>query len=115
MVKMYTVDEWVLHRGTATAGEGHLEIESISFPRLDADEVLVEPLFGSWEGNMAHAVERSPVDICALRNEPHVEHGNSGVVRVLQPGSDVHDRRPGDCCRFGASGGPDHFGCCITF
>ncbi len=72
MVDMYTTDAWVLHKGTANAGPGHLELESISFPRLDADEVLVEPLFGSWEGNMAHAVERSPVDICALRNEPHV-------------------------------------------
>src|SRR5258708_3945468 len=114
MVNMYTTDAWVLHKGTANAGPGHLELESISFPGLDADEVLVEPLFGSWEGNMAHAVERHPVDICMLRNEPHVVLGNSGVVRVLQAGSDVQDLRPGDCCMFAAFGMTDPFGYLIT-
>jgi NADPH:quinone reductase-like Zn-dependent oxidoreductase len=111
---MYTTDAWVLHKGAADAGPGHLELQSISFPPLEAEEVLVEPLFGSWEGNMSHAVERDPVDICVMRNEPWAVLGNSGVVRVLQAGSDVQDLHPGDCCLFGAAGTSDPYGYMIT-
>jgi len=31
-------------------------------------EVLVESLYGCWEGHMAHALDRKPVDICHQRN-----------------------------------------------
>jgi NADPH:quinone reductase-like Zn-dependent oxidoreductase len=70
----------------------------IQLPELTADEVLVEPLIGSWEGNMSHAIQRSPIDICRFRNEPSVVLGNAGVVRVLRSGGNVHDLREGDLC-----------------
>ena len=57
---MYTTEAWVLYRGDNGAGPGHLEFESISFPGLGDDEVLVEPLYGAWEANMSHAVDRDP-------------------------------------------------------
>src|SRR5215469_4301033 len=110
MVRMYTTEAWVLYQGTADGGTRHLELESISFPPLEDHEVLVEPLFGSWEGNMSHAIDRDPIDICMLRNEEKVVLGNSGVVRILQTGGAVTNVRPGDCCVFGAVGTADMFG-----
>ncbi len=107
---MYTTEAWVLYRGGTGAGPGHLELETISFPRLDDDEVLIEPLYGAWEANMSHAVDRDPIDICELRDEQKVILGNSGVVRVLDVGRDVRNVRPGDVGLFAPLGASDPFG-----
>lgn len=47
---------------------------------------------------MTHALIRRPIDICRQREEPRVVIGNSGVVRVLQPGGNVSDLHEGDLC-----------------
>ena len=107
---MYTTEAWVLYRGEAGAGPGHLEFESISFPSLSDDEVLIEPLYGAWEANMSHAVDRDPVDICDLRGEEKVVLGNSGVVRVLDVGRYVRNVQPGQYCLFAPVGESDPFG-----
>ena len=63
---------------------------------MGQDDVLVEPLFGCWEGNMAAALSRNPVDICRLRHEKMVVLGNAGTVRILKTGADVTELRSGD-------------------
>ncbi|AUX27039.1 hypothetical protein SOCEGT47_076170 [Sorangium cellulosum] len=99
---MYTTAAWLLC--ARPKGEPHgaatLELDTFSFPEITDDEVLVEPLFGCWEGNMSHALARRPVDVCELRGEPRVVLGNSAVVRVLKPGANVRGVREGDVCVF---------------
>jgi len=111
---MIATQAWVLRR--AAPGEerarARLSLEELSFPEPGPDEVLVEPLFGCWEGNLEHALARDPVDICALRNEDRVVVGNSGVVRILSAGSQVTARKEGDLAIIGGTSyrGADGFG-----
>lgn len=101
--KMVTTEAWVLHKRpdgdvvTATA-PAELKKELFSFPDISSDEVLAEPIYGCWEGNMAHALERRPVDICKLRGEDRIVIGNSGIVRITRTGSSVSTARAGDLC-----------------
>lgn len=87
---------WVLHPGDLTDTIGPLRLETFELPELGPHDVLAEPLYGSWEGNMDHALRRSPVDVCELRGENRVVLGNSGVVRVLEIGSAVRHVTPND-------------------
>lgn len=94
-----TTEAWVLHEGKgAAAGPAELKRESFTFADITPDEVLVEPIYGCWEANMSHALQRKPIDICRMRKEPAVVIGNSGVVRVLRPGSAVQSVRAGELC-----------------
>lgn len=96
---------WVLHRlDSLSGGPSRLVEEVISLGRLQEDQVLVEPLYGCWEGNMAHAIARKPIDVCLARGEDRVVLGNSGVVRVLRPGSNVRTLSEGDLCLVFCSG-----------
>ena len=82
---MITTQAWVIHQAEKKNGHpipAELRHEIFSFPDIGSEEVLVEPIYGCWEGNMAHALTRSPVDICEQRREPRVVIGNAGVVRV---------------------------------
>lgn len=109
-------EAWVLHQGESRekAGEDDglqaLRREEYSFDDIGGDEVLAEPLFGCWEGNMSHALERDPVDICRLRREKRVVLGNAGVVRVVRVGSDVQGIRTGDNCLLFCNAEPDDYG-----
>jgi fatty-acyl-CoA synthase len=102
---------WVLPVGGtgATASPG-LVRQTIEIGEIGPTDVLIEPIFGSWEGNMSHAVERRPIDVCRARDEPYVVLGNSGVVRVLKVGSDVADLEAGDICTLFGVGVPDRHG-----
>jgi NADPH:quinone reductase-like Zn-dependent oxidoreductase len=83
---------------------GELIREDFDVGDVGPDQVLAESLYGSFEGNMGHAIDRRPIDICRQRGEPKVVIGNAGVVRVLEVGSDVKDLRPGQACvLFGSS------------
>src|SRR5262249_40525044 len=83
---------------------GRLVREAFSFPDIDEGEVLAEPIYGCFGGNMAHAIKRKPIDICHARAEPKVVLGNSGVIRVLRTGPSVRKVREGDLCLvFGCS------------
>jgi NADPH:quinone reductase-like Zn-dependent oxidoreductase len=98
---MFTTEAWVIRKGS-TNGHGprpaELRNEAFSFPDISSEEVLVEPIYGCWEGNMAHALTRSPVDICDQRKEEKVVIGNAGVVRVLKIGDRVQSLHEGDLC-----------------
>lgn len=104
-------DAWVLY-----AGEGpkppraELVRETIELPPLRDGEVLVQPLYGCWEGNMDHALNRRPIDICQARREPKVIVGNSGVVRVLEVGLGVTTVKPGQVAIIFCVGDADRYG-----
>lgn len=108
-----STEAWVLHRGEA-GRPGQLVQESFTFPGIRADEVLAKPLYGCWEGNMGHAVQRTPIDLCALRSEDRVVIGNAGVVQVMETGRDVTGVREGDRCMVFCNGTPDAHGYPIT-
>ncbi len=59
---------------------------------------------------MDHALRRSPVDICVLRNEDRVVVGNAGVVQVVRVGSSVTTLHEGDLGLVFCNGTPDPFG-----
>jgi NADPH:quinone reductase-like Zn-dependent oxidoreductase len=101
-----TTQAWALHRGPARPGE--LVLEDFELPEPRPNDVLVEPVLGAWEANMAHALDRSPVDICAQRGEETIVLGNAGIVRVVDArGTDLS---PGDPCFFLCAGKLDRFG-----
>src|SRR5262249_7994732 len=93
----YSSKGWFLHVSTPDQhGQlGQLAQEDLQLPDRAANEVLAEPLFGCWEGNMEHALSRRPIDICRARGEERVIVGNAGVVRVAEVGSEVRGLKPG--------------------
>lgn len=105
-----STEAWVLHRGDGSGSPGQFVREPFTFPGPGAEEVLARPLYGSWEGNMDHAVRRSPIDVCALRGEDRVVLGNAGVVQVVNTGSAVTTVREGDVCLVFCNGTPDAYG-----
>lgn len=94
------VQAWVLHAGAKGAGsaleDGSFRVEPIELPRPEGDELLVEPLYASWEGNLDHALARRPIDVCRARGEERLVLGNAGVVRVLAAGPRAVGLREGD-------------------
>lgn len=74
---------------------GELVRETFELPDLEPDQILVEPLYGCWEANMSHAIERSPIDVVAAKQQDRAIIGNAGVARVLKVGSEVRHLREG--------------------
>ena len=99
-MKVIKTEAWVLHMGPERPEPAILMKEDFSFPDITEDEVLVEPIYGCWEANMTHAINRKPVDICRLRRESRVVLGNSGVVQVLCTGASVKHLHAGDLCLY---------------
>ncbi len=112
---MITTEAWVLYQGPKL-GSSHqrepaeLKREVYSFPDLTEHEVLAEPIYGCWEGNMSHAVLREPLDICRQRDERRVVIGNAGVVRILRMGAAVTTFKEGDLCLVFCNGTWDERG-----
>ena len=108
-------EAWVIHAAVpGDLGPATLSRESVTIDPPDAGEVLAAPLYGSWEANMTHALERRPVDICRRRGEPRIVLGNSGVVRITHVGRDVRGVREGDVCLLAAAGDVDRHGYVVT-
>jgi NADPH:quinone reductase-like Zn-dependent oxidoreductase len=105
-----SAEAWVLSRGESAGVPGQLVREIFSFDDIRADEIVARPLFGCWEGNMDHAIRRSPIDICELREESKVVIGNAGVVEVVRTGSGVSSVGKGDVCIVFCNGTPDEHG-----
>jgi len=87
-----------------------INARTFTFPSIGAEEVLATPLYGCWEGNMGHAVQRTPIDVCALRGEDRMVLGNAGVVEVVDIGDAVSTVRQGDVCFVFPNGTPDKHG-----
>jgi NADPH:quinone reductase-like Zn-dependent oxidoreductase len=110
---MVTTEAWVLYKGrewTKPTEHAILKKEAYSFENITEHEALVEPIYGCWEGNMSHAIQRDPIDICQQRGEEKVVIGNAGIVRVLKIGSAVTTARVGDICLYLAMGTIDQYG-----
>ena len=105
-------DAWVLHAGEKGAPPKRTQLvrETFEFREPGPDECLVEPLYGCMEGNMGHAVERRPIDLCHARGEEKVVVGNAGVVRVAKAGANVTTVREGDVAIVFCNGIPDKYG-----
>ena len=103
---------WFLHVSAPDQNgqRGHLVQEDFEVSDLAPDEVLAEPLFGCWEGNMEHSLSRRPIDICRARGEQRVILGNAGVVRVAAVGAEVRSLKPGQNAIIFASSVVDRFG-----
>jgi NADPH:quinone reductase-like Zn-dependent oxidoreductase len=112
-MKSIKTDAWVLEAGplgTDSDGPGQLVRRTFCFDPPDETEVLAEPLYGCWEGNMTHALARAPVDICRMRREPEIVLGNSGIVRVTKVGKQVEGVAEGDICGLMPAGKLDAHG-----
>lgn len=106
-----TTQAWILRRGDkGTCEGGQLEKADYALPEMTEHHVLAEPLFGAWEANMTHCVERSPIDVCRIRREKSVVLGNAGVVRILKTGAKVTTCREGDLCLIVPIGSSDENG-----
>ncbi|ACY15458.1 zinc-binding alcohol dehydrogenase family protein [Haliangium ochraceum] len=103
-MKTITTEAWVLRPAEEGSKLGPLRLETFTLPPLAPEEVLVRPIFGCWEGNMDHAVRRSPVDLCSTREEPAVVIGNAGVVQVVEAGEKVTSVAAGDVCLLFCNG-----------
>ncbi len=111
---MTTSDAWLLSKGpkhaSKTPDTAQLTLGQYPLGDLLPDDVLVEPIYGCWEGNMTHALQRQPVDICRFRREEQVVLGNAGVARVLQAGSEVKGFHEGQMCMIFGNAEPDEAG-----
>ncbi len=106
-----TAEAWVLRRGEKGSMEpGALEKAMYRLPPLTEEHVLAEPIYGTWEANMTHCLDRSPIDVCRIRREEQVVLGNAGVVRVLKTGAAVTTCREGDLCLLVPIGSSDEYG-----
>jgi NADPH:quinone reductase-like Zn-dependent oxidoreductase len=107
-----STEAWVIYAGKdpKPCEPASLRRESFSFADITDHEVLAEPLFGCWEGNMSHALDRKPVDICRQRKEERVVIGNAGVVRILKCGSAVTTVKEGETALLFCNGKWDKFG-----
>jgi NADPH:quinone reductase-like Zn-dependent oxidoreductase len=108
----HTAEAWFLYPGdgSKTPGRAQLTRESFVLREPRADEVVAEPLYGCWEGNMGHALARAPVDVCLQRKEERVVLGNAGVVRVLSTGAAVRTVEAGQHAILFCVGEEDAFG-----
>ena len=104
-------EAWVLRRGERDCREpGVLEKKLYPLPAMSEFHVLVEPVYGTWEANMTHCLQRAPIDVCRIRREPEVVLGNAGVVRVLKTGNRVTACQEGDMCLLVPIGSADERG-----
>ena len=110
-ISLSTTEAWVLRCGErGSDAPGVLEKTLYRLPPMTDHDVLAEPIYGAWEANMTHCLERKPVDVCRIRREEEVVLGNSGVVRILKTGPAVTTCREGDLCILAPIGSSDRFG-----
>jgi len=106
-----TTQAWILRRGAKGVREpGSLELADYELPEMTEYHVLAEPIFGAWEANMTHCLDRKPIDVCRIRREKSIVLGNAGVVRVLRTGARVTTCREGDLCLIVPIGDFDEYG-----
>jgi NADPH:quinone reductase-like Zn-dependent oxidoreductase len=103
---------WFLYPGSVeSVGQlAELVQEEHELRDLVDGELLVEPLYGSWGGNMTHALLRKPIDVCRQRGEPRVALGNAAVVRVLTGAPGTSRFRSGQVAMLFAASVVDRWG-----
>lgn len=104
-------DAWVVHRGEGeNPGKAELKFEKFEIPDLTPDHVYARPLYGCWEGNMGHILDRQPVDVAAQRGEAKIVMGNAGVVEIIEVGDNVTTVKKGDIAILFCNGEWDEYG-----
>ena len=103
---------WLLRRGDTghPRKPGILELADIELARSSDEQILVETIYGSWEGNMSHAILRDPIDVCRRLGQEWIVLGNSGVVRVLSSRTEPGYPSEGTICAFAPIGKQDPYG-----
>ena len=110
-MKQHEAVAWVIYPADDESGSpARLELEALELEPCQAGEVLAEPVYGCWEGNMGHAISRQPLDVCRQRGEPKVVIGNAGVVRILEAGPEVRVVEPGQYAMVFPSAAEDRWG-----
>ncbi len=110
-MNQYDAVAWVIYPGDSDgSGPACLKLEEIRLAPCGPGEILAEPVYGCWEGNMGHALARRPLDVCRERREPKVVIGNAGVVRILETGGEVRGIEPGQYAIVFPSGAEDRWG-----
>ena len=105
------VDAWVLYAGeNEKPVRAKLVRETIELPPLRDHDVRAQPLYGTWEGNMGHALNRRPIDICRQRGEAKVVIGNAGVLKILEVGPKVENVESGQYAIIFCAGVEDRWG-----
>ena len=87
-----------------------LSKRTFTFADISDHEVIAKPVYGCMEGNMLHAVQRDPIDICRQRGEDSVVIGNAGVVIAERIGAQVRGINEGDACIVFGNGVADEQG-----
>lgn len=82
-------------------GPAELVRERYELPDLEPDEILVEPVYGCWEANLTHALERDPIDVCAARGDARAILGNAGTGRIVALGGEVRGLYEGQAVMMG--------------
>lgn len=107
---MERTDAWVICAGRGEdKAPTQLKRETWLLSACTPEEALVEPLYGCWEANMTHALQRAPIDVARQRGEDRVVLGNCGLVRILRPAANS-SLREGDLCIIGNGALFDRFG-----
>lgn len=107
----YRAVAWVLSTDDLSGGrQPSLVQEEIELSDLEENEILAAPIYGSWEGNMSHAIRSDPLDICKHRREKKVVIGNSAVVRVIDTGKLVRSVAAGQYAVVFPCGVEDRWG-----
>ena len=106
---MYKTEAWIIESNFKGLRKGE-----VTFDALSKDEVLVKPIYGCFEGNMLHAIEKLPVDLNKQRKEEKIVIGNAGVVQIDSIGDEVDGLKAGDICIYFCNGNWDQYGYPIT-
>lgn len=102
---MYKTEAWILSSQCEGLNRG-----VVAFSELLDEEVLVSPIYGCFEGNMMHAIEKSPIDLNKEREENKIVLGNAGVVQIIALGNNIKDLKIGECCIYFCNALWDEYG-----
>ena len=81
-----------------------LERKIIHFPDIEDDEVLALPVYGCFEANILHAVQKVPTNINEDRAEEEIILGNTGVLYIQNRGKKVSSVEIGDFAIYFGNG-----------
>ena len=87
-----------------------LKRKTIHFSDLEDDEILALPVYGCFEANILHALQRVPVNINEDRAENEIILGNTGVLLIQDKGKNVSTVEIGDYAIYFGNGIPDSHG-----
>lgn len=95
-----STNAWVLADGT---NGNQFERREVSLSYDPQTEVVIKPIYASWEANTSHAIESKPINILRARKEKIMTLGNSAVCRVVSNETGFGPMEGQICVVYGAS------------